>query len=147
MFGPPSSSSTPLYSVKNFATWGVIPKILFVLLEKIGQSSSSNSPSSPSGSSPSTITSTSLTLNCFQIYNESIFDLLNDSSRKNSLNIREEKKEIFIAGLSEYKILSMEDALYVRFPFLLNLIVLIFFYFRFSNMQSLAARKEKQRET
>lgn len=117
MFGPPSTSSFPLYSVNSYSSWGIIPKILFNLIEKIGQSNL-NTPSSPSSASP---TATSLTLSCFQIYNENIYDLLNDSTRKNSLNIREEKKEIFIAGLSEYKILSMDDALYVRDILFINI--------------------------
>ena len=47
-----------------------------------------------------------------QIYNEKIFDLLQDKAEAKALNIRENKLEgIFVEGLTEYSVNSAQEAL------------------------------------
>eukprot|EP01034_Spumella_vulgaris_P022428 gene22428-28553_t len=46
-----------------------------------------------------------------QIYNENLFDMLRDSSMVSPLSIREDKKEIYVQGLSEYHVQSVADTL------------------------------------
>lgn len=49
-----------------------------------------------------------------QIYNEKIFDLLQNPSRDKPLNIREEKDSgIFVENLAEYVVESVEDCIYL----------------------------------
>ena len=46
-----------------------------------------------------------------QIYNENLFDMLRDASMNTPLAIREDKKEIYVQGLSEYNVKSVSDTL------------------------------------
>lgn len=46
-----------------------------------------------------------------QIYNENLFDMLRDSKMTDPLSIREEKKEIYVQGLSEYCVKSVDDCM------------------------------------
>jgi kinesin family protein 3/17 len=46
-----------------------------------------------------------------QIYNENLFDMLRDSSMGCPLTIREDSKEIYVQGLSEYNVKSINDTL------------------------------------
>ncbi len=46
-----------------------------------------------------------------QIYNERLFDLLQDEEAKRPLNIREDSHGVFVEGISEYVVESAEDAI------------------------------------
>lgn len=46
-----------------------------------------------------------------QIYNENLYDMLRDSSMGCPLTIREDSKEIYVQGLSEYNVKSINDTL------------------------------------
>ena len=47
-----------------------------------------------------------------QIYNEKLFDLFEDSEKKTSLHIWEDKFQgIFVEGLSEYLVKTVEDCM------------------------------------
>lgn len=47
-----------------------------------------------------------------QIYNEKLFDLLQDPKQKNPLNIREDKMQgIYVEGLAEYVVQNEYDCL------------------------------------
>ena len=50
-----------------------------------------------------------------QIYNDKLFDLLADKRRKKTLTIREQdrnhKREVFVSGLSEYRVANAEDVM------------------------------------
>ena len=48
-----------------------------------------------------------------QIYNENLFDMLRDSSMMVPLSIREDKSEIYVQGLSEYNVKSVQDTLHL----------------------------------
>ncbi|CAG9330408.1 unnamed protein product [Blepharisma stoltei] len=50
-------------------------------------------------------------MNLFQIYNEHLYDLLLDPARAKPLRIRENKNEIFIEGLNERAVKSIEDCI------------------------------------
>ena len=54
----------------------------------------------------------SLYLSIVQVYNEQIFDLLQDPDMENPLAIRENRQEgIFIEGVSEYSVSSADDSI------------------------------------
>lgn len=46
-----------------------------------------------------------------QIYNENLYDMLRDSSMSSPLSIREDGKEVYVEGLSEYNVKSVTDTL------------------------------------
>jgi PHD/YefM family antitoxin component YafN of YafNO toxin-antitoxin module len=46
-----------------------------------------------------------------QIYNENLFDMLRDASLNHPLAIREDNREIYVQGLSEYNVKSVSDTL------------------------------------
>ena len=48
-----------------------------------------------------------------QIYNENLFDMLRDANMSQALTIREDQKEIYVQGLSEYNVKSVSDTLHL----------------------------------
>lgn len=46
-----------------------------------------------------------------QIYNENLYDMLRDSSMNTPLAIREDQREMYVQGLSEYSVKSVSDTL------------------------------------
>ena len=86
-------SLNPSFTLKS---GGLIPKSIMQLFQNIE-------------SKPVTIYCSFL-----QIYNEKIFDLLQNSTRDKALNIREEKDNgIFVENLAEYVVEKAEDCIYL----------------------------------
>lgn len=87
--------------------WGIIPRSIEYIFESLDELSTS-----------SDTFNYSLYLSFLQIYNDGIYDLLQDKSMKNPLVLKEEKKRngkknngVNVEGLSEFRIYSLEDVM------------------------------------
>ena len=81
----------------NLSSGGIIPNSILHLFQSLD------------GSKPVTIFCSFL-----QIYNEKIFDLLQNPTRDKPLNIREERENgIFVENLAEYVVESVQDCIYL----------------------------------
>lgn len=88
--------------------WGVIPRAvdsIFRMLSEVEVESDGT-------------TTYQVTASYMQIYNERLYDLLQDRRRKRPLKIREttgraRKKEVYVQNLSEYRVSSAEDVLFL----------------------------------
>jgi hypothetical protein len=78
-------------------TSGVLPRAVIELYEKIRFNKAER---------------VNIYLSIYQIYNEQIYDLLQDPEMEKALKIRENRHEgIFVEGMTEYMISNAEDAL------------------------------------
>ena len=97
MYGPPSEtgSRTSIQHLDGTQA-GVIPRAIHEIFEL--------------GNNPEVL-SFSVFCSFVQIYNENLFDMLRDASMASPLNVREDKKEIYVQGLSEYNVHTVDDTL------------------------------------
>ena len=97
MYGPPSEtgSRTSIQHLDGTQA-GVIPRAIHEIFEL--------------GNNPEVL-SYSVFCSFVQIYNENLFDMLRDASMASPLTVREDKKEIYVQGLSEYNVHTVDDTL------------------------------------
>ena len=97
MYGPPSEtgSRTALQRVDASAA-GVIPRAIAEVFEM------AHDPR---------VLSFSVYCSFVQIYNEQLFDMLRDASMASPLAVREDQSEIYVQGLSEYNVHSVDDTM------------------------------------
>ena len=100
--------------------WGVIPRAIVDVFTCLNDSLGGGEVSAAnSGGMGKEAHDMAAVVHCsyMQIYNNQLFDLLADPSRSNNLKIREsvgpksKKSEIFVQGLSEYRVSSASDVL------------------------------------
>lgn len=94
MYGPPTPTGSRV--PQDFSVVGVIPRAINEVFE-LAQNPQ--------------ILQLSVYCSCVQIYNENLFDMLRDTSMAIPLNIREDRKEIYVQGLSEFNVKSVADTL------------------------------------
>lgn len=97
MYGPPSGtgSRTAIQRVDASAA-GVIPRAIAEVFEM---------------AQDPRVLSFSVYCSFVQIYNEQLFDMLRDASMASPLAVREDQSEIYVQGLSEYNVHSVDDTL------------------------------------
>ncbi len=97
MYGPPSAtgSRTSIQSIDNSQA-GVIPRAIHEIFQL---------------SQNEEVLSFSVYCSFVQIYNENLFDMLRDASMESPLMVREDQKEIYVQGLSEYNVKTVADTL------------------------------------
>lgn len=93
MYGPPQSL---MQHARGTELMGVIPRAINHIFEL------ANNPQ---------IIDIQVHCSFVQIYNENLYDLLRDGSMNAPLTIREDSKEIYVQGLSEYSVKSVADTL------------------------------------
>ena len=102
MFGPPNDvGNNDMNRGKNLSSTnmkGLIPRAI----EEIFSMSANKQ-----------VLSQSVFCSFVQIYNENLYDMLRDSSMMVPLSIREDKAEIYVQGLSEYNVKSVQDTLHL----------------------------------
>ena len=98
MFGPPSSATLrgSRANPRENEMAGVIPRAI----EEIFRVAKSRN-----------VLKCSIYCSFIQIYNENLFDMLRDANMAVPLTIREDQKEIYVQGLSEYNVKSIADTL------------------------------------
>lgn len=94
MYGPPSDTGSRLPT--DFSLVGVIPRVINEVFDAANQ--------------PGCI-QLSVYCSCVQIYNENLYDMLRDTSMALPLTIREDQREIYVQGLSEYNVKGVADTL------------------------------------
>jgi hypothetical protein len=91
------SRRSQLHSLDDPTTHGVIPRSIVEILQRVS--------SEPDNKR-------TVLCSFLQIYNERIFDLLQDSNLTKSLNVREDKTSgIFVEGLAEYVVQNIQDVM------------------------------------
>lgn len=115
MYGPPMSDAAR-YNDPNLI--GLIPRAISEIFQLIevsrqaaAQQQSQPQPEDVLNDSPPRLVSCQVYCSFVQIYNENLFDMLRDSSMTVPLTIREEKKEIYVQGLSEYNIKDVDESM------------------------------------
>jgi len=96
MFGPPGDNSRSRIKPRENEMMGVIPRAI----DEIFRVSKSRN-----------VIKCSIYCSFIQIYNENLFDMLRDPNMGVPLTIREDQKEIYVQGLSEYNVKSIADTL------------------------------------
>eukprot|EP01032_Pedospumella_encystans_P017624 gene17624-20078_t len=98
MYGPPNyvSGGSNMRDPRNAEMMGLIPRAIDEIFELAHKRS---------------ITDFQVHCSFVQIYNENLYDMLRDSSMNTPLSIRDNSKEIYVQGLSEYNVKSVADTL------------------------------------
>ncbi len=97
MYGPPTENGSRT-NMSNPDVIGLIPRAINDIFE-LGNKSDKG------------IIKLSVYCSFVQIYNEQLYDMLRDASMGCPLTIREDLKEIYVQGLSEYNVKNMTDTL------------------------------------
>ncbi len=97
MYGPPTENGSRT-NMSNPDVIGLIPRAISDIFE-LGSKGDKG------------IIKLSVYCSFVQIYNEQLYDMLRDASMGCPLTIREDLKEIYVQGLSEYNVKNMSDTL------------------------------------
>lgn len=103
MYGPPLTDAR--YNMDEFI--GLIPRAISEIFAMVGETMNNRNPDS----NEPVVMSCAVYCSFVQIYNENLFDMLRDSSMADPLSIREERKEIYVQGLSEYNIKNVDESM------------------------------------
>ena len=107
MYGPPLTDAR--YNNDEFI--GLIPRAITEIFNMVESMSANNNNNNNNNSDEPVVIQCAVYCSFVQIYNENLFDMLRDSSMTDPLSIREEKKEIYVQGLSEYNIKNVEESM------------------------------------